>query len=1405
MKVCDIVRFNGERYFNGAVQTEWFYDENRIERVAKSYVFHGPKYFGVSAKDISKSAHTLIDTASFAEIIADKLYPPQPQKSNNFVMTIAGYGTGKSHLAVCLGALFSGRKDLTTVIADNITTADKKIGDHIKGINNRRNLIIALNGMNNFNLDAEILKCARLSLSMNGLSDDVLKSITRSYDIARLFLEKNFTLHINSFIRSAKAHGIDLSGTALKEYLQSHVENDKSSLAVINDVYKEVNGDTIQWSRGISAGDILTVLQTELCGPGKPFNKVLILFDEFGRYIEYSAAYPTIAGEAALQQIFEAVQAANGKIIFTGFIQNDLSAYLSRIEKTANIVRYVGRYENSEKLYLSSNFETILANLLAKDENAGFSRVTDHAIAKYERFHKKVFEALSRWDKSAQKKAVWTDFSLYRSIILKGCYPLHPVTTWLLSTTASWMQQRSTIAFVAEMYEGIKGRQIDGPWMPYVYPVDIVDSGIYLEMLNSEEKGLVQSQYCMLYRDIIVKIGNKLSEVEKKVLQAILVLNLGKFSLLDKEDASIAIRYCTDLTEEEIQPALKSLEEMHGVIAFDENAKTFDLIAEASGFNEFRRIYIRYRISTSASIEDMDSDLLQEAVLSGTVETSFAQEHNISSKEWGFERKLIDAANIDGSYLEAIKKTIDNNQAGESPRGILLYAYCSKGRDAIIARIAKLYQDAGLAKYPVIVLFLDDPDGEVLDSLAVKKTIARFSSADKERFSKHIDAQVKAQNKKIIRKTTQMLSKKNKIDENGISVYDCRINALCSARLKDLYTMAPPFVFDGFQNKTVTQARKSLATICVKLFDRTLMNIQSYQALTQDEKNRVRSCLSVGVNSSWQVFDNKCNLVEPKDSTIRKIYNEVGKAITIEDPVPVLSLMAKYIQPPFGMNSNSVALFIFYYIAIQGNAVYSFYGQEKLAPATVSNVIFKGNKLQVQEFRKIRLKINPNANIDQVAVFCKKVQACKCIEEFPSMRKSLDALLVQEGVSEANKSMVAQAKMRLDEGTRILAAINEKNRKATELIAAAKKYLNLPKFVKVFENLTDFTQPLSEEYDFTCGESSKSTVSEIKKDAEAILKKMLPSAIEVLNCDITQLSQYSASYTSAARTLEEKGYQDYAEAIRKRLDRLKEELIAKQKYEITLAELERDLAMASNLSTSSYKQLSELKVKLLNWKSFVQGAKELPKSIQDPLIARIIAANVSCNNEMEGLVRKANLAINHCNNADSYAKLISAERDLLQYQGVGFEQKLETCISESIQIAEERKKLIEALPDNMDDLVTFEGNLSVSKGPAVISETKKKLSQFKREENDWGKKNIALVEVKLSQLSASDCANWLERTKVLPKFLGVEARTAHQKLKVEIENRLRTYKIEGVVSMFNALNYEERKACLKRLIEISNL
>ena len=129
MQIRELVQFSKERCFNGAVQTEWFYDRDRVEKVVENYVFHGPKYFGVSERDVNLGGHKLIDTASFALNIAKKLEAGHP--SNSFVLTIAGYGAGKSHLAVSLAALFSGNPVLSQIVTSNIALADKQIAAEI--------------------------------------------------------------------------------------------------------------------------------------------------------------------------------------------------------------------------------------------------------------------------------------------------------------------------------------------------------------------------------------------------------------------------------------------------------------------------------------------------------------------------------------------------------------------------------------------------------------------------------------------------------------------------------------------------------------------------------------------------------------------------------------------------------------------------------------------------------------------------------------------------------------------------------------------------------------------------------------------------------------------------------------------------------------------------------------------------------------------------------------------------------------------------------------------------------------------------------------------------------------------------------------------------------------------------
>lgn len=245
-------------------------------------------------------------------------------------------------------------------------------------------------------------------------------------------------------------------------------------------------------------------------------------------------------------------------------------------------------------------------------------------------------------------------------------------------------------------------------------------------MLNSEEKGLVSSQYCMLYRDILVKVGDKLSELEKIVLKSVLVVNIGRMAFHDKTDALKAIQLCSNCKEDEVQSALKSLEEMHGVVAFDDHAKTYDLIAEANGFNEFKRIFTRYRIGVKASIDDIDESALKLMALDTPVETAFAQDHHISSTEWMFNKRLIDCSEISESYLRNEIRNITENCDGEKARGLLIYAYCSEDITSEVNRLSRLYCDLNLRNYPIIILFLDDHDKEMLTALIVKNHCRDF-------------------------------------------------------------------------------------------------------------------------------------------------------------------------------------------------------------------------------------------------------------------------------------------------------------------------------------------------------------------------------------------------------------------------------------------------------------------------------------------------------------------------------------------------------------------------------------------------------------------------------------------------------------------------------------------------------
>ena len=194
MKLREIVNFREDLLFDGAVQVDWFdQDPEQSEFAAQHFVFHGPDYHGVQQSDLGRQVdHKLIDTASFAAEIAAGFATPETRKA--FRIAIAGYGTGKSHLALTLAHLLdnptgASSQKIVTNIADASTRAGARISDAER---DRPHLVAVINGMADFDLAGEITRQVVARLNSHGLDAEPVEELRPRFKVAERLLDSEF-------------------------------------------------------------------------------------------------------------------------------------------------------------------------------------------------------------------------------------------------------------------------------------------------------------------------------------------------------------------------------------------------------------------------------------------------------------------------------------------------------------------------------------------------------------------------------------------------------------------------------------------------------------------------------------------------------------------------------------------------------------------------------------------------------------------------------------------------------------------------------------------------------------------------------------------------------------------------------------------------------------------------------------------------------------------------------------------------------------------------------------------------------------------------------------------------------------------------------------------------------------
>jgi|GEM_PF-6450783 hypothetical protein len=904
MKFKDVVRFRNDLFFNGSVEIDCIYDDRDLAtRAAGSYVFHSKRAF-------TKSDDGKIDTIQLVTEVFNRAY--SKDEDNPFITVIAGYGSGKSHLCTAVASLFANNKRFldNEKTLQNIKSIEPDAHDNLVSYLTKPNIVFSINGMNNSDLTMLLYGQIKKYLQISDVSIPLFTDIEEVYNKAKLFVKnnydnKNFQENLLRLIKQDEYKSISPS----RSYLSEKISEDRV-FSLVNQISVETTGNRYQIENFLNPSLIIGEVCEKLCGEGKPFDKVIVIFDELGRYIEWIGEKKGI-DPSSMQQLYEGVKNSKGKAVFLSFIQFPLTTYFNHLDpiRYAVVSRYVDRFKSARNLYLSTLLETVFANLV---------EVID---GKYFKDYSNIQADLLRWNPALNNSFVWTDAAYYTNTICNKLRVFHPLTIALLAKLSDYTQKRGPLAILKELLDEYKNAQVEV--INSIAPVSVLNTTFKEDILRMEQSGLLKGRTVSIYDELVNRpdVSPHLGAEDKLFLQAILVINLLELKPNSREDYFILLQHITGLDSETLNKSADSLELNLGVIRYDTGVYYHHIVLDSVGQKDFDSFFIRKRNTIKNSQAYYKDD-----VLSAKIRLIYKDEltpfktalyKEITTLEWEFPQEIIDIrSNVKRNIGELIREqqeTIEPNK----PRGAMVWVYVNdmliEDIDSVLNSLLSIAKEMDLENTLIQIGVLFDQQGQLLDHILDRDTIVDFTGAEREKFQAFVS--VKEQKINLELKDTFLNLQKNAyfvIDEK-LEKITGNYRIIMNQKVEQLYTHFVPFAFDGFRVLNYHNGRNEIIQI-IKTFAQQNLSLRVFEAgLPAKTFNRFNGVFG---DYGWQGFEDN-DLVNPKDPRAYRVFDLIDtslSSINDENPLELITIFDTIIGSPYGLNIY-VAMLMFVYAA----------------------------------------------------------------------------------------------------------------------------------------------------------------------------------------------------------------------------------------------------------------------------------------------------------------------------------------------------------------------------------------------------------------------------------------------------------------------------------------------------------
>lgn len=904
-KVGDVVAFRGDLFFEGAVQLRWVSSDcARAKKAAEHFVFHGPRYHAVSRDDAS-AGYILRDTATFAADLVDALAQGEQRQGNPFSLAIAGYGSGKSHLAVTLAELLSQHsRAVTDKIVGNVTAADESAGrrmDAALKVLGKPVLTVPLDGMANFNLGAELTRTIIAKLREARCDLAPVEELSPRFKAAEHFVERNFNVRASDFAELLPKLGADAIIACLREH-------DEGVYGGVDAVFERANGTHIPVEGRESVQDLISTVTSTYCGPDGPFSGLLILFDEFGRFLEYAAEHPQLAGDSALQQLFQGVQDSGGRARFVGFIQYDLKAYVSRLDRRdlMHLQRYITRFEAAQKYYLSTNLETLFAHLIEKRDREFVARnIANNPDIPV--LHHQLREALPE----AERFPVWRELEQFKQVICGGCWPLDPLAVWFLTRQQDVVQSRSALNIVKESIDAVSGQEaLNNAKRPVlISAADLLLQGMLSEFVAAEQaRGGTVAETLQV---ILEERAAHLDSNDRRLVAAAAVLLKLRVRLPDRERYERFLAAAAGLADSAFTGPLDRLTDDLGLLEWNDDYGQYELIQDAATRGQFTRL-VRSRITDPAAraVGPLFASYARTLCKLAAVDPGFASEHRITTQDWLFEPVFSSSATVADSIATAFK---DWQQAADisEAKGRIIYTYVGQAeepaqvRELVRQAFVSVLEKHGYKKAPIWVALLHDSDDRLAESLQRWWVLERgLTEAEKERYRRFVTVEAERVVGLANEAKTRALSERL-YEVAGFDVPPPgRLTQVGAAIFAQVYPQVVTFPFDGFTTSNSGAAKKN----CLEI-TRALIGGEVSDEWIQSRVTQLRNRATQVLVQAWGALNRDGNLsYEPENLDVAAVLKAMDQW-HLDDPSRSLEVSRRaLIAAPFGFNVASAAL-----------------------------------------------------------------------------------------------------------------------------------------------------------------------------------------------------------------------------------------------------------------------------------------------------------------------------------------------------------------------------------------------------------------------------------------------------------------------------------------------------------------